>query len=122
MPADKFTEKARMAIEYAKRAAMELGHDYVGTEHLLVGLLRVANSVAEKILANKNISEYDIAEKIIDLIGADEPLNFLPQELTPRTKRVLEMAMHEALKLGMNYVGTEPILLAISKKSDSIIV
>lgn len=122
MPADKFTEKARMAIEYAKRAAMELGHDYVGTEHLLVGLLRVANSVAEKILANKNISEYDIAEKIIDLIGADEPLNFLPQELTPRTKRVLEMAMHEALKLGMNYVGTEHILLAILKESDSIAV
>lgn len=122
MPADKFTEKARMAVEYAKRAAMELGHDYVGTEHLLVGLLRVANSVAEKILANKNISEYDIAEKIIDLIGADEPLNFLPQELTPRTKRVLEMAMHEALKLGMNYVGTEHILLAILKESDSIAV
>ncbi len=122
MPADKFTEKARMAVEYAKRAAMELGHDYVGTEHLLVGLLRVANSVAEKVLANKNISEYDIAEKIIDLIGADEPLNFLPQELTPRTKRVLEMAMHEALKLGMNYVGTEHILLAILKESDSIAV
>lgn len=119
---DRFTEKARMAIEYAKRAAMELGHDYVGTEHLIVGLLRVGNSVAEKILVNKNISEYDIAEKIIDLIGADEPLNFLPQELTPRTKRVLEMAMHEALKLGMNYVGTEHILLAILKESDSIAV
>ena len=119
---DRFTEKARMAIEYAKRVAMELGHDYVGTEHLLVGLLRVGNSVAEKILANKNISEYDIAEKIIDLIGADEPLNFLPQELTPRTKRVLEMAMHEALKLGINYIGTEHILLAILKESDSIAV
>ncbi|MBR7047999.1 MAG: ATP-dependent Clp protease ATP-binding subunit, partial [Campylobacter sp.] len=119
---DRFTEKARMAIEYAKRVAMELGHDYVGTEHLLVGLLRVSNSVAEKILANKNISEYDIAEKIIDLIGADEPLNFLPQELTPRTKRVLEMAMHEALKLGINYIGTEHILLAILKESDSIAV
>ena len=119
---DRFTEKARMAIEYAKMVAKELGHDYVGTEHLLVGLLRVENSVAEKILSNQNIGEYDIVDKIIDLIGADEPLNFLPQDLTPRTKRVLEMAIHEALKLGLNYIGTEHILLAILKESDSIAV
>lgn len=119
---DRFTEKARMAIEYAKMVAKELGHDYVGTEHLLVGLLRVENSVAEKILSNQNIGEYDIVDKIIDLMGADEPLDFLPQDLTPRTKRVLEMAIHEALKLGLNYIGTEHILLAILKESDSIAV
>ena len=119
---DRFTEKARMAIEYAKMVAKELGQDYVGTEHLLVGLLRVENSVAEKVLSSQNIGEYDIVDKIIDLIGADEPLDFLPQDLTPRTKRVLEMAIHEALKLGFNYIGTEHILLAILKESDSIAV
>ena len=64
---DRFTEKARMAIEYAKMVAKELGHDYVGTEHLLVGLLRVENSVAEKILSNQNIGEYDIVDKILVL-------------------------------------------------------
>ncbi len=117
-----FTEKARNAIENAKIAAMELGHNYVGTEHILVGLLRVPDCIAARVLSSQNINEYDIEEKIIDLMGADEPLNFKPEELTPRTKRIIEMSMHEALKLGINYVGTEHILLAILNEHDSIAV
>ena len=119
---DRFTEKARESIENAKTVAMELGHNYIGTEHLLIGLLRVADSVAEKVLSSQNIGEYDIEEKIIDLMGAEDPLNNKPEDFTPRTKRVVEMAMHEALKIGMNYVGTEHILLAILRESDSIAV
>lgn len=119
---DRFTEKARNAIENAKLTAMELGHNYIGTEHLLVGLIKVKDSIAAKVLLNRGLSEYDIEEKIIDLMGADESLSFKPQELTPRTKRIIEMSMHEALKLGINYVGTEHILLAILRESDSIAV
>lgn len=119
---NRFNEKAKQAFEYAKDTAMELGHNYIGTEHLLVGLLRVQDSIAAKILASQNVSEYDIEEKIIDLIGAQEQLNFKPQDLTPRTKRIIEISMHEALKLGTNYIGTEHILLAILRETDSIAV
>ncbi len=119
---DRFTEKAKQAFENAKDVAMELGHDYVGTEHLLVGLLRVTDSIAAKALTDHGINEYDVMDKIIDLMGADNQLGFKPQDFTPRIKRIVEMSVHEALKLGMNYIGTEHILLAILREYDSIAV
>lgn len=119
---DRFTEKAKQAFENAKDVAMELGHNYVGTEHLLVGLLRVTDSIAAKALTDHGINEYDVMDKIIDLMGADNQLGFKPQDFTPRIKRIVEMSVHEALKLGMNYIGTEHILLAILREYDSIAV
>lgn len=119
---DRFTEKAKQAFENAKDIAMELGHNYVGTEHLLVGLLRVTDSIAAKALTDHGINEYDVMDKIIDLMGADNQLGFKPQDFTPRIKRIVEMSVHEALKLGMNYIGTEHILLAVLREYDSIAV
>lgn len=119
---DRFTEKAKQAFENAKDVAMELGHNYVGTEHLLVGLLRVTDSIAAKALTDHGINEYDVMDKIIDLMGADNQLGFKPQDFTPRIKRIVEMSVHEALKLGMNYIGTEHVLLAILREYDSIAV
>ena len=102
----KFTSRAKKAIEIANDMAIELGHNYIGTEHILYGLAKEGGGVASKVLANRGVSAEKIETEIIDLVGTggeiDETLGF-----TPRTKRVLENSYKEARKLGNDYIGTE---------------
>jgi ATP-dependent Clp protease ATP-binding subunit ClpC len=119
---DKFTEKALEIIETAKDIARELGHSCVATEHLLCSILKV-ESVAQQILLGQNINDYDVEEKIIELVGSDNPLAKKPNIFTPRTKRVLESSIQESIKLGLDsFVGSEHILLALIREVDSIAV
>lgn len=116
----KFTSKAEKAISYAQEIAAEFGHNYVGTEHLLCGLLREGTGLAYKVLNDQEITEEKVSELIDELIGSNEPLNELPDGFTPRTKRVFEISFLEAKKLNNNYIGTEHLLLGIMKEGDSV--
>jgi ATP-dependent Clp protease ATP-binding subunit ClpC len=98
----KFTNRAEKAIEFAGETAAELGHNYIGTEHLLCGLVKEGSGLAYKVLINQGITEEKIEELIEDLIGRGEPLEELPEGYTPRTKRVFEIAFMEAKKLNNN--------------------
>lgn len=117
-----FTEKAREAIARAQQYAVHLGHNYVGTEHILLGLVGVKDSVASKAIEAQGVNEEAIAEKIEELIGVNNGGGYYPQDYTPRSKRVIEMSVQEAIKMGTGYVGTEHILLALIQETDSIAV
>ena len=117
-----FTEKAKEAIRKAQQYAVHLGHNYVGTEHLLLGLVGVKDSVASKAIEAQGITEDPITEKIDELVGLNNGGGYYPQDYTPRSKRVIDMSVQEAIKMGTGYVGTEHILLALIQENDSIAV
>ncbi|NLK98628.1 ATP-dependent Clp protease ATP-binding subunit [Defluviitalea saccharophila] len=118
----KFTKRAQEALQASQQVAAELGHGYVGTEHLLLGLIRGGDSVAARALKNQGVSEHDIEEKLKTVIGTSEIAVSEPQDFTPRAKRVIENSLREALKMGTGYIGTEHLLLALLRESDSIAV
>ncbi len=115
----KFTNKANKAIEIANDIALELGHNYIGTEHILYGLAKEGNGIASKVLENQDVTADDILNKIEELIGSDEPIENVI-DFTPRTKRVVETAFIEARKLGYNFIGTEHLLIGILREGDCI--
>ena len=116
----KFTKSGEKVLEIASELATDLGHTYIGTEHILYGLACEENGVAGKVLANQNVVPEDILDKIEEIIGAQIKENFTVLGFTPRTKRVLENAYMEAKKLGSNFIGTEHILVGIIKENDSL--
>lgn len=120
----KFTNRAQKAIELANDVANELGHNYIGTEHLLYGLSKEGTGVASKVLENQNITPESILEEIEELIGRAQVTEGrdITIGFTPRTKRVIENAFREARKLGTEYIGTEHLLIGIMLEGDSIAV
>ena len=118
----KFTASAERVLEIANDLAEEMGHSYIGTEHLLFGLIKEGSGVASKIFENANIEAEDVLEKIDELIGSENNGSKIPVGFTPRTKRTFENAYLEAKKLGVDYIGTEHILLGILREIDSIAV
>ena len=118
----KFTNSAQNVLEIAKEIAIELGHNYIGTEHILYGLTEEENGVASKVLENQNINSENVLDEIENLIGKDEERTITSLGFTPRTKRVLENAFLEARKLDSDYIGTEHILIGIMREADSIAV
>lgn len=115
----KFTNRANKAIEIANDIALELGHSYIGTEHILYGLAKEGNGIASKVLENQNVTADDILNKIEELIGSDESIENIV-DFTPRTKRVVESAFIEARKLGYNFIGTEHLLIGILREGDCV--
>ena len=115
----KFTNKASKAIEIANDIALELGHSYIGTEHILYGLAKEGNGIASKVLENQDVTAEDILNKIEELVGRDNPIDNII-DFTPRTKRVVETAFIEARKIGYNFIGTEHILIGILREGDCI--
>lgn len=115
----KFTNRAKKAIEIANELAIELGHSYIGTEHILYGLAKEGSGVASKVLENQQILPENIIDKIVELVGHEAPIEGT-LGFTPRTKRVFENAFLEARKLGYNYIGTEHLLIGILREADSI--
>ena len=117
----KFTKKAKKAIEIANDISIELGHNYIGTEHILYGLVKEGEGIASKVLRNKGITEEKVKVKIEELVGIGreikETLGF-----TPKSKKILENAFLEAKRIGYNYIGTEHLLLAIMKEENSIAI
>lgn len=120
----KFTKRAEKAIEIANEIAIEFGHNYIGTEHLLYGLLKEGSGVASKVLENQGITEVALEEQIDLLVGKNDKK--LEQEeivgFTPRTKRVIENAFREAKRLGSDFIGTEHLLIGIMREGDSVAV
>ena len=115
----KFTKRASKAIEIANEIALELGHSYIGTEHILYGLAKEGIGIVSKVLENQDVTSNDILGKMEELIGRDEPIKNIV-DFTPRTKRVIETAFIEARKLGYNFIGTEHILIGILREGDCI--
>jgi len=118
----KFTNSAKNAIEIASTIATDLGHNYIGTEHILYGLVKEETGVASKVLEMQNVTAEIVLEKIEELIGRDEKSVEEVVGFTPRTKRVIENAFREAKKLGSDYIGTEQLLIGIMREQDSIAV
>lgn len=117
-----FTEKANTAINMAIESAQQLGHTYVGSEHLLLGLLKVQDGVAFTALSDAGASADDLEELIKNEIGVGEMTSLSPADFTPRTKRVLQTSIMQASRMGHGYVGTEHILIAIISDSESYAV
>ena len=120
----KFTKRAEKALEIANEIAIELGHNYIGTEHLLYGLAKEGSGVASKVLENQGATPEKILTEIEELIGRNEQEEAMEVTVgfTPRTKRVIENAFREARKLGTDYIGTEHLLVGIMREGDSVAV
>ena len=117
----KFTNRAKKVIEIADDISIELGHNYIGTEHILYGLVKEGEGIASKVLQNKGVTSEKILKEIKEMLGYGKEIK---QSLgfTPRSKRVLENAFLEAKRIGYNYIGTEHLLLALMKEGDSIAI
>ncbi len=120
----KFTNRAERAIQIANMTATELGHSYIGTEHLLYGLAQEGSGVAGKVLELQDVTPDKILEEIEELIGIAENDTEMIETLgfTPRTKRVIENAFREAKKIGSEFIGTEQLLVGIMQEADSVAV
>ena len=119
----KFTQKAQEAIQNAERAAKELAHNYIGTEHLLLGLAQTADSISKKALELQGASDESIEAKIIEVVEPEQgAVPGKPQGYTPRTKRILEQAAMEAQRMHASYIGTEHMLISILKEADCLAV
>ena len=117
---ERFTARARRAVVNAQQEARELNHNYIGTEHLLLGLMREPESVAARALQELKISQDTVREHVIQIVGRGQqpPSGHVP--FTPRAKKVLELSLREALQLSHNYIGTEHILLGLIREGEGV--
>lgn len=117
----RFTQRAAQALNYAKECSNSLGHNYIGTEHILWGLVKEGGGIAANVLVSNGVTESKVMEKIISIVGKGD--GSLPVSgYTPRTKRVMELSYAETRRMGQNYIGTEHIMLAILREGESIAV
>ena len=117
---ERFTERARRVVVLAQEEARMLNHDYVGTEHILLGLLHEGEGVAARALESLGISLDAMREAVEGIIGRGQqaPSRHIP--FTPRAKKALELSLREALQLGHDYIGTEHILLGLIREGDGV--
>ena len=118
---ERFTDRARRVVVLAQEEARMLNHNYIGTEHILLGLIHEGEGVAAKALESLNISLEAVRQQVEEIIGQGQaaPTGHIP--FTPRAKKVLELSLREALQLGHNYIGTEHILLGLVREGDVIV-
>src|SRR5919202_1854460 len=117
---ERFTERARKVVVLAQEEARHFNHNYIGTEHLLLGLLREDEGVAARALASLNVTLDEVREQVESIVGYGEEGTGAQAPFTPRSKKVLELALREALQLGHNYIGTEHILLGLVRESECV--
>ena len=117
---ERFTDRARRVVVLAQEEAKLLNHNYIGTEHILLGLIHEGEGVAAKALESLGISLDAVREQVQDIIGQgqQQPTGHIP--FTPRAKKVLELSLREALQLGHNYIGTEHILLGLIREGEGV--
>ncbi len=116
---DRFTEKANQALNLAVTAAEDMGHTYIGSEHIILGLLKENSGVAAEVLRKLGVTEEAFAQCMEEKIGTGSRTELSLDDFTPRSKRILQIAVMEASRLHHNYVGTEHLLLAILEEGDS---
>jgi len=117
---ERFTDRARRVVVLAQEEARMLNHNYIGTEHILLGLIHEGEGVAAKALESMNISLEAVRQQVEEIIGQGQaaPTGHIP--FTPRAKKVLELSLREALQLGHNYIGTEHILLGLIREGEGV--
>jgi ATP-dependent Clp protease ATP-binding subunit ClpC len=116
----KFTEGAKNALKQAERKARELGHNYVGTEHLLLGLIGEKEGAAANLLSLSGVSEEAVTQNVLSLIGKGDYVFTQTFGYTPRSKKILELAVAFSKQLGQSYVGTEHILMALLREKEGV--
>ena len=116
----RFTQRARTALTLAQACAAELGHSYVGSEHLLLGLAREEQGMAARVLRTAGLSPETIRAAIAGMVGVGAPSGRPSQGLTPRCKKIIELALAQSARLGCSYVGTEHLLLGILQEGDGV--
>src|SRR5690349_20376745 len=117
---DKFTERARKVLSLAQEEAQRFNHNYIGTEHLLLGLVREGDGVAAKVLINLGVELYKVRSAVEFIIGRGDRVVLGEIGLTPRAKKVIELAVDEARRLGHHYIGTEHLLLGLVREGEGI--
>ncbi len=117
---DKFTERARKVLQLAQEEAQRFNHNYIGTEHLLLGLVREGEGVAAKVLANLGVDLNKVRSAVEFIIGRGDRTVTGDIGLTPRAKKVIELSVDEARRLGHHYVGTEHLLLGLVREGEGI--
>ncbi len=117
---DKFTERARKVLQLAQEEAQRFNHNYIGTEHLLLGLVREGEGVAAKVLANLGVDLNKVRSAVEFIIGRGERTVTGDIGLTPRAKKVIELSVEEARRLNHNYIGTEHLLLGLVREGEGI--
>ncbi len=117
---ERFTDRARRVVVLAQEEARMLDHNWIGTEHILLGLVHEGEGVAAKALISLGISLAAMRQAVEDIIGrgTEPPSGHIP--FTPRSKKVLELSLREALSLGSDYIGTEHVLLALLREGDGV--
>lgn len=119
---DRFTKRARRVLTLAQEEALRLNHNYIGTEHLLLGLVREENGVAVKVLRELGVDPGQVIRAVERTVGRGERPPFGKPTLAPRTKRVIELAVDEARLMGHHYIGTEHLLLGLVREGEGIAV
>jgi ATP-dependent Clp protease ATP-binding subunit ClpC len=118
---ERFTERARQVVVLAQDEARELKHNYIGTEHLLLGLLREQEGIAARVLESLDVTVEEVRARTTRLVGqGDEEIVTGQIPFTPRAKKVLELALREALSLKHSYIGPEHILLGLARENDGV--
>src|SRR5664279_1003920 len=117
---ERFTERARKVVVLAQEEARDLKHNYIGTEHLLLGLLREGDGVATRVLGTLEVALEDVRGEVMRIVGEGDHETQGQIPFTPRAKKVLELALREALSLGHNYIGTEHVLLGLVRESEGV--
>ena len=120
--ANRFTQKAQNVLNLALRSASELGHTYIGSEHLLLGMIYEENGVAAQLLSERNADADAIKNAVVRLSGIGSPSSVSPADMTPRTKSIIENSLYEAQKNGQDYIGTEHLLSALLNERDCVAV
>ena len=117
---EKFSERARRVLSLAQEEAQRFNHNYIGTEHILLGLVRETEGVAAKVLANLNVELVKVRSAVEFIIGKGE--RPAPGEigLTPRAKKVIELAVDEARRLNTHYIGTEHLLIGLMREGEGV--
>jgi ATP-dependent Clp protease ATP-binding subunit ClpC len=117
---ERFTERARQVVVLAQDEARALRHNYIGTEHILLGLLREEEGLAARVLESLDIRVDEVRAQVARIVGQGDEVTTGQIPFTPRTKKVLELALKESLALGHNYIGTEHVLLGLARENEGV--
>jgi ATP-dependent Clp protease ATP-binding subunit ClpC len=117
---ERFSDRARRVVVAAQQEARALGHDYIGTEHLLLGLISEGGGVAAKALESLGIDGEGLRERVVAIVGTGQHTITTHIPFTPRAKQVLRLSLGEALRFGHNYIGTEHVLLGLIQEKDGV--
>jgi ATP-dependent Clp protease ATP-binding subunit ClpC len=117
---ERFTERARQVVVFAQDEARMLRHNYIGTEHILLGLLREEEGLAARVLESLDVSLEEVRAQVARIVGQADEVTTGQMPFTPRAKKVLELSLREALELGHDYIGTEHVLLGLIRDNEGV--